>query len=70
MFYIHSCLASRRSAFKSFCPGGRGNRIQVFHIVHRGSLCCHLDTGGGSAVFLLMCSRHGDDGAVFPIVVF
>lgn len=47
-----------------------GIGCRCFHTVHRGSLCCHLDTGGGSAVFLLMCSRHGDDGAVFPIVVF
>lgn len=70
MFYIHSCLASGRSAFKSLCAGGRGNRMQVFpHCAQRFSLLSFRHWGG-SAVFLLMCSRHGDDGAVFPIVVF
>lgn len=44
--------------------------MQVFpHCAQRFSLLS-FRRWGGSAVFLLMCSRHGDDGAVFPIVVF
>lgn len=51
------------------CWWKRESDAGVPHCAQRFSLLS-FRRWGGSAVFLLMCSRHGDDGAVFPIVVF